>query len=306
MAADATTTLGFVGLGTMGSRMVKRLLDAGHPVVGYNRDPAKARPLVEQGMRAAASPRAVAEAADVVFSNVTDTTALRAVALGADGIIAGLRAGAVYVDMSAVSPAAIRELGRRAGERGAAMLDAPVSGSVSTLESGQLAIMVGGDPAVLERVRPYLAAIGPTITYIGELGQAMSMKIAVNLSLMVQMIAFSESVLLAEKAGIPRERAVQAILASVAASPMLKYRGPFVLEMPARPWANIRLMQKDLQLALEMGRTSGVPLPATSLAHELFIAAGASGLGAEDMAGVFNVLARLSSLPDSPKAADTA
>jgi 3-hydroxyisobutyrate dehydrogenase-like beta-hydroxyacid dehydrogenase len=297
------TTLGFVGLGTMGSRMVKRLLDAGHLVVGYNRTPAKARPLIGHGMKAAASPRAVAEAADVVFSNVTDTTALRAVALGADGIIAGLRPGAVYVDMSAVSPAAIRELGRLAGERGAAMVDAPVSGSVSTLESGQLAIMVGGDPAVLERVRPYLSAIGPTITYIGELGQAMSMKIAVNLSLMVQMIAFSESVLLAEKAGIPRERAVQAMLASVAASPMLKYRGPFVLELPALAWANIRLMQKDLQLALEMGRTSGVPLATTSLAHELFIAAGAMGLGDLDMAGVFNVLARLAGLPDASTAA---
>ncbi len=282
--------------------MVRRLLDAGHPVVGYNRDPAKARPLVEKGMKPASSPRTAAEAADVIFSNVTDTTALRAVALGTDGIIAGLRPDSVYIDMSAVSPAAIRELGRLAGERGAAMLDAPVSGSVSTLESGQLAIMVGGDPAVLERVRPYLSAIGPTITYIGELGQAMSMKIAVNLSLMVQMIAFSESVLLAEKAGIPRERAVQAILASVAASPMLKYRGPFVLEMPAQPWANIRLMQKDLQLALEMGRTSGVPLAATGLAHELFIAAGAIGLGDQDMAGVFNVLARLSGRPDSPNA----
>jgi 3-hydroxyisobutyrate dehydrogenase-like beta-hydroxyacid dehydrogenase len=294
-------TLGFVGLGTMGGRMVRRLLAAGYPVVGYNRSSQKALPLVAAGMRRADSPRAAAEGADVVFSMVTDPAALRAVALGPDGIVAGLRPGTVYVDMSSVSPAATRDVAAHVARRGAAMLDAPVSGSVSTLESGQLAIMVGGDPAVLEQVRPYLQAIGPTITHVGDLGQAAAMKLAVNLGLAVQLVAFSEAVLLAEKSGIPRERAVDAILKSVAASPMLKYRGPFVLRMPAEAWASVRMMEKDLYLALELGREAGIPLPSTGLAHELYTSAAAQGLGAQDMAAVFDVLARLSGLPGSPQ-----
>ncbi len=294
--------LGFVGLGTMGGRMARRLLDAGHTVVGWNRTSEKAKPLADRGLRLAGSPRAVAQAADVVFSMVTDPAALRAVALGEDGIVAGLRPGAVYVDMSTVSPAATREVGERVRARGAAMLDAPVSGSISTLEQGQLAIMVGGDPAVLERVRPYLLAIGPTITHVGPLGLAVAMKLAINLGLGIQMVAFSEAVLLAEKAGIAREAAVDALLKSVAASPMLKYRGPFVLKMPEAAWASAQLMEKDLRLALELGREAGVPLPTTALASALYTATRAAGLAAQDMAVVFDVLARLGGLRESPKA----
>ena len=294
-------TLGFVGLGTMGSRMAQRLLDAGHTVVGYNRTRGKAQPLVDRGMRLADSPRAVSAATEVVFSMVTDPVALRAVALGADGLVAGLRSGAAYVDMSTVSPSATRELGAAVEARGAAMLDAPVSGSIATLEQGKLAIMVGGDPGVLERVRPYLAAIGPTITYVGALGLAVTMKLAINLSLGVQMLAFSEAVLLAEKGGVARERAVEALLKSVAASPMLQYRGPFVLKMPETPWGSARMMEKDLQLALDLGRAAGVPLPSAALTHELYTAARALGLGEEDMAVVFEVLARLGGLRESPR-----
>jgi 3-hydroxyisobutyrate dehydrogenase-like beta-hydroxyacid dehydrogenase len=294
-------TLGFVGLGTMGSRMAQRLLDAGHPVVGYNRTREKAKPLVDRGMRLADSPRAVSTAAEVVFSMVTDPEALRAVALGADGLVAGLRPGAAYVDMSTVSPTTTREVGAAVEARGAAMLDAPVSGSIATLEQGKLAIMVGGDPGVLERVRPYLAAIRPTITYVGPLGLAVTMKIAINLSLGVQMLAFSEAVLLAEKGGVPRERAVEALLKSVAASPMLQYRGPFVLKMPEVAWGSVQLMAKDLRLALDLGRTAGVPLPSAALTHELYTAARALGLGGEDMAAVFEVLARLGGLRESPR-----
>jgi 3-hydroxyisobutyrate dehydrogenase-like beta-hydroxyacid dehydrogenase len=294
-------TLGFVGLGTMGSRMAQRLLDAGHPVVGYNRTREKAKPLVDRGMRLADSPRAVSTAAEVVFSMVTDPEALRAVALGADGLVAGLRPGAVYVDMSTVSPNTTRELGAAVEARGAAMLDAPVSGSIATLEQGKLAIMVGGDPGVLERVQPYLAAIGPTITYVGPLGLAVTMKIAINLNLGVQMLAFSEAVLLAEKGGVPRERAVEALLKSVAASPMLQYRGPFVLKMPEVAWGSVQMMAKDLRLALDLGRTAGAPLPSTALTHELYTAARALGLGGDDMAAVFEVLARLGGLRERPR-----
>ena len=295
------TTLGWVGLGAMGGRMVKRLLDARFPVVGYNRTPAKARWLAEAGMTVAGSAREVAEGGEVVFSMVTDTKALAAVTGGADGILAGLRPGAVYVEMSTVSPEAIRALGAQVAARGAAMLDAPVSGSVATLEQGQLSFMVGGDPAVLDRVRPYLAAIGPTITHVGPLGLAVTMKIATNLGLAVQMAAFSEAVLLAEKAGIARERAVEVLLRSVIASPMVKYRGPFVLGMPAEAWFDVVMMQKDLGLALELGRRLGVPLPTTALTGEMLVAAQGLGLGRHDFAVLFDVLAHLSGSNPSPK-----
>ena len=296
-------TLGFVGLGAMGGRMAKRLLDARYEVVGYNRTRAKAKWLADAGLRLGDCPRQVAEAADVVFSMVTDTRALHAVTDGPDGILAGLRKEATYVEMSTVSPAATRALGAEVARRGASMLDAPVSGSVATLEAGQLSIMVGGDPAVLERVRPYLLAIGPTVTHVGDLGLAVTMKIALNLGLAVQMVAFSEAVLLAEKAGIARERAVEALLKSVVASPMIKYRGPFVLSMPDEAWFDVNMMLKDLELALDLGRTTGVTLPSTALTHEIVTAAKGLGLAQYDFAVVFDVLARMSGLGPSKKPA---
>lgn len=295
-------TLGFIGLGAMGSRMTKRLLDAGYPVVGYNRTAAKARALVDAGLKLTASPRQVAEAADVLFSMVSDTAALETIARGPDGVIGGLRPGATWVEMSTVSPITTRQLAEEVSARGATMLDAPVSGSVYTLEQGQLSIMVGGDAADLERVRPYLLAIGPTITHVGPLGLAATMKVATNLGLAVQMLAFSEAVCLAEKAGIARDRAVETLLKSVVASPMLKYRGPFVLGMPAEAWFNVPMIQKDLQLALDLGHRVGVPLPSTALTQSMMNAARALGLGDQDFAVVFDVLARLSGLPDAAKA----
>jgi 3-hydroxyisobutyrate dehydrogenase-like beta-hydroxyacid dehydrogenase len=294
--------LGFIGLGAMGGRMASRLLDAGHAVVGYNRTAAKAAPLVARGMKVASSPRQVAEAADVIFSMVSNTEALEAIADGDEGVLAGLRAGATWLEMSTVSPSATRRLGEAAAARGAALLDAPVSGSAITVEQGQLSFMVGGDPAVLERVKPYLLAIGPTITHVGPLGLAATMKIATNLGLAVQILAFSEAVLLAEKAGIARERAVETLLKSVIASPMIKYRGPFVLGMPAEALFSVPMMQKDLELALELGHRLGVPLPTTALTQSMLTAARALGWGAHDFAVVFGVLAKLSDLPGSARA----
>jgi len=296
------TTLGFVGLGAMGSRMARRLLDAGHPVVGYNRTAAKAQPLVAAGLRLAASPRQVAEASDVLFSMVTDSGALDAIARGPEGVLAGLRPGATWVEMSTVSPSATRALAAEAEARGATLLDGPVSGSAITLERGQLSIMVGGDAQALERARPYLLAIGPTITHVGPVGLAVTMKIATNLGLAVQMLAFSEAVLLAEKSGIARDRAVETLLKSVIASPMIAYRGPFVLGMPEEALFNVPMMQKDLDLALELAHQVGVPMPTTSLTQAMLTAARGLGLGEHDFAVVFDVLARLGGLPGSPKA----
>jgi 3-hydroxyisobutyrate dehydrogenase-like beta-hydroxyacid dehydrogenase len=296
-----TATLGFVGLGAMGGRMARRLLDAGYTLYGYNRTAVKAAALVRAGMTLAASPREVAERADVVFTMVTDDTALAAVTRPPEGLLAGWRPGAILVEMSTVSPAVVERLAAAVAARSGALLDAPVSGSPATLDAGQLSFMVGGDPAALERARPYLEAIGPTITHVGPVGLAKSMKIAVNLGLAVQMLAFAEAVALAEKAGVDRARSVEVLLKSVIASPMVKYRGPFVLGMPEEALFDVDMIQKDLRLALDMARASGVALPSVSLTHELLTAAKGLGLAKYDFAVVFDVIANLSNLPPTKK-----
>jgi 3-hydroxyisobutyrate dehydrogenase-like beta-hydroxyacid dehydrogenase len=288
--------LGFVGLGTMGGRVARRLLHAGHDVRGYNRTPAKAAWLVDEGLQLCDSPRQVAERSQVVFCMVTNTQALEAVVLGPDGILAGLGPGKVLVDMSTVSPEASRGIAAKVRARGAQMVDAPVSGSVSTLEAGQLSIMVAGERSVFEAVKPVLLDIGPSVDYVGENGKAVQMKIAINLCLAVQMVAFSEAVLVAEKGGISREDAVAVLLKSVIASPMLKYRGPFVLDLPEEAWFDVDMMQKDMLLALESGRRLDVPLPTSAVANEMLTAARGMGLAAKDFAAVFEVLARMSGL----------
>jgi len=277
----------------MGSRMAKRLLDAGHDVSGYNRTKSKAQWLLDAGMKWGDTPRAVAAAADITLSMVTNTEALQAVTGGADGILAGLGAGKIYIDMSTVSPAASRDIARQVGAKGAQMLDAPVSGSVITLEEGKLSIMAGGERQAFERALPILQAIGPKVTHVGANGRAVSMKIATNLSLAVQMLAFSEGVLLAEKSGIARATAVEVLLNSVIASPMVKYRGPFVLKMPEEAWFDVDMMQKDLLLALEMGRRLDVPLPTTAITNQMLTAARGMGLAEKDFAILFEVLARM-------------
>lgn len=288
--------VGFVGLGVMGGGVTRRLLAAGHTVHGYNRSREKAAPLVELGLVLEDTPRQVAEAADVVFSMVTNVAALEAVTQGPDGILAGLGAGKIYVDMTTGTPEASRALAELVAERGARMLDAPVSGSVSTLEEGRLSIMVGGDEDAFAEVEPILLDIGPTVMRIGSNGQALLMKIAINLSLHVQMVAFCEGLLLAEKDGIDKEVAVEALLKSVIASPMLAYRGPFVLEMPDEAWFNVNMMQKDMNLALEAGRKLDVPMPTTAISNELLTAARAMGLVEQDFAVVYEVMAHLAGL----------
>jgi 3-hydroxyisobutyrate dehydrogenase-like beta-hydroxyacid dehydrogenase len=285
--------LGYVGLGAMGGLMAERLMAKGHAVTGYNRTKSKAQRLIDKGMKWADSPREVAEASDAVFVMVTNSAALEAVANGPDGLLAGLGAGKLLIDMSTVSPAVSRVLAARVRDTGAAMVDAPVSGSVITLQQGKLSVMVGGEASTFERVKPLLEDVGPRVTHVGPNGLALSMKIAINLSLAVQMLAFSEGVLLAEKSGIPRAVAVDVMTHSVIASPMVQYRGPFVLNMPDEAWFDVNMMQKDMQLALEMGRQLDVPLPTTAVTNEMLTAARGMGLARHDFAIVFEALARM-------------
>jgi len=205
--------VGFIGLGVMGSQMVNRLLSRGHTVTGYNRTRSKGQWLVEKGMKWADSPRAVARESDYTFAMVTNSAALQAIAEGPDGLLAGLDAGKIFIDMSTVSPAVSRALAAKVRSLGADMVDSPVSGSVITLTEGKLSVMVGGRNETFAKVKPLLLDIGPKVTHVGDNGLALSMKIAVNLSLAVQMLAFSEGVLLAEKSGIARETAVDVLAA---------------------------------------------------------------------------------------------
>jgi 3-hydroxyisobutyrate dehydrogenase-like beta-hydroxyacid dehydrogenase len=287
--------LGFIGLGAMGELIVPRLIVAGHTVTGWNRSRAKAAALIKSGMRYAESPRLVAQASEIVFSIVTDADAVRAVALGEHGIIAGLRRGGIYIDMSTIDPDSSRAIAAEFTRVGSIMLDGPLSGSPVTVKSGQASIMVGGDEAAYERAKPVLLAIGPKVTRIGGNGLACQMKIAVNLLLMVEVICFGEAVALAEKGGVARDVALDAILKSVAASPVLGYRGPFILDgkMPAVPLADVTLQQKDMLLALDLGRKLGSPVPLAAAANEMMNACRGLGIDANDFVVAHQVYRRL-------------
>jgi 3-hydroxyisobutyrate dehydrogenase-like beta-hydroxyacid dehydrogenase len=287
--------IGFIGLGAMGELIVPRLIAAGHAVTGWNRSRAKATALVEAGMRIADTPRAAAEKSEIVFSIVTDAEAVRAVALGPDGIIAGLRKDGIYIDMSTIAPDSSRAIAAEFARAGLIMLDGPLSGSPVTMKAGQASIMIGGDEVAFERAKPVLLAIGPKVTRIGGNGLACQMKIAVNLLLMVEVIAFGEAIALAEKGGVARDVALDAVLKSVAASPVLGYRGPFILEgkMPAVPLADVTLQQKDMILALDLGRKLGSPVPLAAAANEIMNACRGLGIDGNDFVVAHQVYRRL-------------
>ena len=277
-------TIGFIGLGDMGQVIVPRLLDAGHVVRGWNRTPGKSAELEARGMLVAATPAEASKESDVVLSIVTDSAAVREVALGEAGIAKGLSPDAVYVDMSTISPDVSREVSAAFADRGLGMLDAPLSGSPVTVREGKASVMVGGDEDAYGRAREVLLAIGPTVTYIGGSGLAVQAKLSINLLLMVEVIAFGEAVALAERGGVDRDVMVQAILDSVAASPVLAYRGPFILEgsMPDKPLADVPLQQKDMTLVLEQARLLASPTPLAAIANDLMNASRGMGFGHQD------------------------
>jgi 3-hydroxyisobutyrate dehydrogenase-like beta-hydroxyacid dehydrogenase len=296
MATTTATRIGFVGLGNMGGSMAARFLAAGYPVYGEDQDRDRARGLMHDGLEWRRTPREVAQASDVVFTSVPDDRVLELVASGPDGILAGLSAGKIWVDMSTVSPNVSREIAGRVHALGATMLDAPVSGSVPQVQAGTLTIMVGGDKQAYARVEPILRALG-TPTHIGENGQGLVLKLAINISLAVQVLAFAEGLLLAERAGIDRKLAVDVMTQSPIGSPMLKARSPLILDLPDDAWFDVRLMQKDIVLALDTGRELRVPLPSAATADELLTVARALGYERRDLASLFEVLGRLAGEP---------
>ncbi len=296
--AEPTSIIGMVGLGAMGGRVAGRLVDQGYPVVGTNRTRAKADALINQGLVWCETPRATAESSDVVISMVTNGPALEAVTAGPDGILAGLNHGSVYIDMSTVSPRASRALAERVASRGATMLAAPVSGSVPAAEAGTLAIMVGGPADAFERVEQILRRLGSTVNFVGDVGHALLLKLGINISLAVQMLAFSEGVLLAEQGGIERSVALDVLTHSAIGSPMLQARAPLVQELPEEAWFDIAMMQKDLRLALESGREEGVLMPSATAADKMLTVARATGYEHRDIAALFRLLSDLDLEPN--------
>lgn len=287
------STVGFIGLGTMGGRVAGRLLDHGHELYGTDRTKDKAQALIDRGLQWRSSPREVAAAADVVFSMITDDAALEAITAGPDGILAGMAEGKVYVDMSTVSPRASRELAERVEATGARMLDAPVSGSVPQVESGTLAIFVGGSDEAFATAAPLLEELGQTVTHIGANGQGLLVKLAVNISLAVQTLAFSEGLTLAERAGIDPQLAADTMSTSSIGSPMLKARVPLLLDLPEEAWFDVEMMHKDIRLAQEAAAELAVPLPTATAAEEMLTKATELGYGHRDLAALHEVLTKV-------------
>ena len=287
--------IGFLGLGDMGQAIVPRLIAAGHTIMGWNRTKEKAAPLLRLGMLWADTPREAARVSEIVFSMVTDSAAVRAVAIGEDGVIAGLRKDAVYLDMSTIDPDASRAIATEFAKAGLTMLDAPISGTTLTIGQGKASLMAAGDKAAFDRVEPVLLAIGPKVTYIGAQGLAVQLKVALNMTLVIEVIGFCEGVALAEKGGVPREVAVNAFLKSVVASPVLNYRAPLILEghISDATYGNVNLQQKDLLLALDLGRKMGVPVPLGAAANEMLNACRGLGLAHHDFVPVYEVYRRL-------------
>ena len=282
--------IGMIGLGEMGGGFVDRLLLAKHDVVGWNRTKSKAEPYIAKGMRWADSPRAVTEQCDCVLTMVTNDHALQAVTDGPDGILAAIR-GKVLVEMSTIAVPAVQHLAKQTHDAGGVLLDAPVLGSQVSIVQGKLLIMVGGDEAAYERVKPVLEAIGPRVFRVGDVGQAKTMKIALNLNLATQILALSEGLLLAVKSGIDRDTALDIMISGAIGSPMLQYRAPLIKELPAKAWFDCDMMQKDTNLALALGAKLGVPLPTTAASNEWLTAARGQGLGHHDFAVLYYALA---------------
>jgi 3-hydroxyisobutyrate dehydrogenase-like beta-hydroxyacid dehydrogenase len=284
-------TIGFVGLGHMGGHMAARYLQAGYTVHGEDGVREHAQSLIDQGLHWADTPRALAKAADIVMTSLPNDDVVNSVASGLDGIIAGLGAGKLWADLSTISPSTSRELAARVRDhgRGAQMLDTPVSGSVPQVETGSLTLMVGGDEKAFTRLKPVLRVLG-TPVHVGDNGQGLVLKLAINISLFVQMDAFSEGLLLAQREGVDPHLAAKVMSESAIGSPTIKARVPLVLDRPDETWFDMAMMHKDIRLALATAREQNLQLPSAALADQLLTEATGRGYEHRDIASIYSML----------------
>ncbi|HEY2652199.1 MAG TPA: NAD(P)-dependent oxidoreductase [Solirubrobacteraceae bacterium] len=289
------STIGFIGLGKMGGNMAARYLAAGYTVYGEARNRQAAQWLIDQGLRWVSTPRELAQAADIIMTSLPNDDIVESITEGPDGALAGLGEGKIWADLSTITPSVSRKLAARVREQGygAMMLDTPVSGSVPQVKTGTLTIMVGGDADVYRRLEPILRVLG-TPEYVGENGHGLVLKLAINISLAVQMLAFSEGLLLAERNGIDPHRAAEIMTESAIGSPMLKARVPLVLDTPNEAWFDIELMHKDIRLARQAGDELATTLPTATVADQILAQAERLGYSHRDIAALHEVLAQLS------------
>jgi 2-hydroxy-3-oxopropionate reductase len=283
-------SLGFIGLGRMGTPMAAHLLAARHSLAVYARRPEAAAPLAAQGAVVCASPREVAARSDVVFTMVTDTQAVEAVACGEQGIAAGARPGLVLIDHSTIAPAGARQIAARLKRRGVEMLDAPVSGGEAGARAGTLSIMVGGDEQVFERCRPLLLHLGTTVVHIGATGAGQVAKACNQICIVVNQLGAAEAVLLAQKSGVDFEKVKRALMGGFAASRILEIQGPKMASRRFEGEIESRLHYKDILISLEWARELGLRLPASALASEILSELQHAGGAKLDSASVFTIL----------------
>ena len=286
--------IGFIGLGIMGVPMVANLIKAGHLPTVWNRSQAGIDACIQLGASSADSPRAVAEASDILITIVTDSPDVESVLVRRDdAAIHGLASGSVVIDMSTISPAVTRDVARQLADRGVAMLDAPVSGGDTGAKAGTLSIMVGGDGDVLERCLPVLEAMGPTITHCGPIGAGQTVKLCNQVAIAGALLGVCEALSLADKSGVDLERMLAAISAGAAGSWQLTNLGPKIAVGDYAPGFMVKLMQKDLRLALEAGGDVLQPLPNTSLVQQLYYQLQTSDLGDEGTQALARVVSGL-------------
>lgn len=285
--------VGFIGLGIMGRGMANNLLKAGFSVRVWNRTASRMDPFVEAGAEAGSSPADVAAHSDIIVTCVSDTPDVEAVILGENGVIHGVSAGDLVIDCSTISPKVTREIAAKLNEKGAHMLDAPISGGSEGAAQGTLSIMIGGEAAQVERAMPVLQAMGKTITHVGDQGAGQMVKLVNQILVVGNALAMSEALVFAQAGGLDLRKTLDAVKGGAAGSWMLSNRGPQILERDWRPGFTVNLQQKDLRLVLEAADQLAVPLPGTSLVFNMYRPLEAQGLGEEGNHALIKALERL-------------
>lgn len=292
-------SIGFIGMGNMGSRMASRLLEAGFDVTVYNRTPGRADPLIKRGAKQAKSPSDLAKHCEIVISSVADGDALMEVAMGEDGLVRHAKPGLVYVEMSTVSPIESARVATACNGAGIVYLRAPVTGSTYAAESGTLKLLVSGPRDQFDGVADVLRHLGPDHFYLGPGEEARVLKLAINMLIGVTMVAFAEAVVLGKKAGLDWDRMLEVFGESAIASPFLKFKAKQLAERDFSAAFSTRMMCKDFDLALGLAKQEEVAVPVIALARQLLQGTAGLGWGDRDMAAIVLFLERAAGIEDA-------